>query len=91
VIAVYTNILVYAHRADSSFHDRARAALESLAAGPRPWAIPWPCMRRFFAVVTHPRSYKTATPSQTVFAQLRALQSLANLAFIVLPGKTASV
>jgi predicted nucleic acid-binding protein len=91
VIAVDTNILVYAHRADSPFHDRARAAPETPAAGPRPWAIPWPCVLEFFAVVTHPRIYKTATPTQTVFAQLRALQSLANLAFIVLPGKTASV
>jgi toxin-antitoxin system PIN domain toxin len=82
VIAVDTNILVYAHRADSPFHDRARSVLESLAAGPRPWAIPWPCVHEFFAVVTHPRIYKTVTPTDTVFAQLRALQSLANLAFI---------
>ncbi len=82
MIAVDTNILVYAHRADSPFHDRARSALESLAAGPRPWAIPWPCVHEFFAVVTHPRIYKTATPTQMVFAQLRALQSLPNLAFI---------
>lgn len=82
MIAVDTNILVYAHRADSPFHDRARSALEFIAAGPRPWAIPWPCVHEFFAVVTHPRIYKTATPIETVFAQLRALQSLANLAFI---------
>jgi toxin-antitoxin system PIN domain toxin len=82
VIAVDTNILVYAHRADSPFHARARSLLETLAAGPGPWAIPWPCVHEFFAVVTHPRIYKTATPPETVFAQLRALQALANLAFI---------
>jgi uncharacterized protein len=82
VIAVDTNILVYAHRADSPFHDRARAALESLAAGARPWAIPWPCAHEFFAVVTHPRIYRTATPADTAFAQLRALAAVANLAFI---------
>jgi uncharacterized protein len=82
VIAVDTHILVYAHRADSPFHDRARSTLESLAAGPRPWAIPWPCAHEFFAVVTHPRIYKTVTPTDTVFAQLRALQALANLIFI---------
>jgi toxin-antitoxin system PIN domain toxin len=82
VIAVDTNILVYAHRADSPFHDRARSVLESLAAGPQPWAIPWPCVHEFFAVVTHPRIYKTVTPTETVFAQLRALQAPANLACI---------
>ena len=82
MIALDTNILVYAHRADSPFHDQARSVVESLAAGPRTWAIPWPCVHEFFAVVTHPRIYKTVTPSDTVFAQLRALHSLANLAFI---------
>jgi toxin-antitoxin system PIN domain toxin len=82
VIAVDTNILVYAHRTDSPFHERARSALESLAAGARAWAIPWPCAHEFFAIVTHPRIYKTATPPETAFAQLRALQALANLAFI---------
>ena len=63
MIAVDTNILVYAHRADSPFHDRARLILESLATGARAWAIPWPCAHEFFAVVTHPRIYKTATPA----------------------------
>jgi uncharacterized protein len=82
VIAVDTNILVYAHRADSPFHERARSALESLASGAREWAIPWPCAHEFFAIVTHPRIYKTATPPETAFSQLRALHGLANLAFI---------
>ena len=82
MIAVDTNILVYAHRTDSPFHARARAALESLAGGAREWAIPWPCAHEYFAVVTHPRIYKTFTPAETAFAQLRSLQALANLAFI---------
>ena len=82
MIAVDTNILVYAHRADSPFHDRARLTLESLAVGRRTWAIPWPCAHEFFAVVTHPRIYKTATPASTAFAQLRALQTLSNLLFL---------
>lgn len=82
MIAVDTNVLVYAYRTDSPFHARARAALESLARGAREWAIPWPCAHEFFAVVTHPRIYKTATPAETAFAQLSTLQALANLAFI---------
>jgi toxin-antitoxin system PIN domain toxin len=82
VVAVDTNILVYAHRTDSPFHERARSAIETLASGAREWAIPWPCVHEFFAVVTHPRIFKTATPAETAFAQLRALGTLANLAFI---------
>lgn len=65
MIAVDTNILVHAHRSDSSFHARARSALEMLAAGVRQWAIPWPCAHEFFAIVTHPRIFRTATPALT--------------------------
>lgn len=82
MIAVDTNVLVYAHRADSPFHERARSAIESLASGAREWAIPWPCAHEFFAIVTHPRIYRTPTPAGTAFAQLRALGALTNLAFI---------
>ena len=82
MIAVDTNILVYAHRTDSPFHEQARSTIEALASGVRQWAIPWPCAHEFFAIVTHPRIYKTATPAETAFAQLRALSALANLAFI---------
>ena len=82
MIAVDTNILVYAHRTDSPFHESARRAIETLAADPRPWSIPWPCAHEFFAVVTHPRIYRTPTPASTALRQLRALESLANLAFI---------
>jgi len=82
VIAVDTNILVYAHRADAPFHEPARSALESLAVGASQWAIPWPCVHEFFAIVTHPRIYRTATPPETAFAQLRALRALPHLAVI---------
>ncbi|MCX7231777.1 MAG: PIN domain-containing protein [Burkholderiales bacterium] len=82
MIAVDANILVYAHRDDSPFHERARSTLESLANGPREWAVPWPCAHEFFAIVTHPRIYRTATPPATALAQLRALHALSNLVFI---------
>ena len=82
MIAVDTNILVYAHRGDSPFHDRARSALESLANASREWAVPWPCAHEFLAIVTHPRIYRTATPPATALAQLHALHALPNLVFI---------
>ncbi|MCI0569497.1 MAG: PIN domain-containing protein [Myxococcaceae bacterium] len=62
MIAVDTNILVYAHREDSPWHERARACLEELGSTRAPWAIPWPCIHEFLAVVTHPRIYAPPTP-----------------------------
>jgi toxin-antitoxin system PIN domain toxin len=61
MIAVDTNILVYAHRADSPFHHEARSALEHLASAGRTWGVPWPCVHEFLAVVTHPRIYVPPT------------------------------
>jgi hypothetical protein len=40
VIGVDTNLLVYAHREDSPWHDGACACVAGLAEGRTPWAIP---------------------------------------------------
>jgi uncharacterized protein len=55
VIAIDTNILVYAHRQDSQFHSAAAAAITELARSPAPWALPWPCLHEFYSVVTPPK------------------------------------
>ncbi len=60
MIAVDTNLLVYAHRRESRHHGGARDALRALAEGREPWAIPWPCLYEFFSVVTNPRIWKQA-------------------------------
>ena len=57
MIAVDTNVLVYAHRADSPFFEAARAFVRDLAQGRAAWAIPWPCVHEFYAITTHPRRY----------------------------------
>ncbi len=65
MIAVDTNLLVYAHRQDNPFHASARQAITRLAEGRASWAIPWPCLHEFLAIVTHPRIYSPpSTPSQ---------------------------
>jgi uncharacterized protein len=53
VIAVDTNILVYAHVPSFPQHETALAALNSLMTLGRPWAIPVPCVHEFCSVVTH--------------------------------------
>lgn len=62
MIAVDTNILVYAHRVDADWHAPAAHAINLLANGAGPWAIPWPCVHEFLAVVTHPRIFAPPTP-----------------------------
>jgi len=57
VIAVDTNILVYAHRRDSQFHQGAARLIAEMAESPAQWALPWPCLHEFYSVVTHPRIY----------------------------------
>jgi len=62
LIAVDTNILVYAHREDSPFHISALRQIIKLAEAPGMWAIPWPCLHEFIGIVTHPRVYVPSTP-----------------------------
>lgn len=62
MIAVDTNLLVYAHRSESPFHAAAKRCIATLAESRLPWAIPWPCVHEFCAVVTNPRAFKTPTP-----------------------------
>jgi uncharacterized protein len=72
LIAVDTNILVYAHRRDAVWFDKARDALLGLAEGAEPWAIPWPCLYEFLAVVTHPRIFATPSPLDVAVDQVDA-------------------
>ncbi|MFN2334338.1 MAG: type II toxin-antitoxin system VapC family toxin [Wenzhouxiangellaceae bacterium] len=72
MIAVDTNILVYAHREDSPFHTIACKCIEMLATGPGAWAIPWPCLHEFQSVVTHPRVFDPPTPLAAALGQVDA-------------------
>jgi predicted nucleic acid-binding protein len=72
VIAVDTNILVYAHREDAPFHLPAARCLSELAQGRSAWAIPWPCLHEFLSVVTHSRIYKPASTIVEAIDQIDA-------------------
>ena len=62
MIAVDSNILIYAHREDSPFHAGAVKRMRELVEGQANWGIPWPCLHEFLAIVTHPRIYAPPTP-----------------------------
>ena len=72
MIAVDTNLLVYAHREDSPWHAPALDAITRLAEGRSAWAIPWPCLHEFLAIVTHPRIYRPPTPLAQALDQMDA-------------------
>ena len=61
MIALDTNVLVYAHRRDSRWHRPAADVVRELAEGRDPWAIPWPCIHEFLAIATHRRIYDPAS------------------------------
>ena len=72
MIAVDTNILVYAHREDSEWYAAALEQLTVLAEGKAAWTIPWPCVHEFLAIVTHPRIFSPPTPLSVAVAQVDA-------------------
>ena len=85
MIALDTNLLVYAHREDSPWHEGASRCVAELAEGRAAWAIPWPCVHEFLAVVTHPRIYLPPTPLALALDQVAAWIEVPTL---VLLGET---
>ncbi len=84
MIAVDTNLLVYAHRKDSEWNHAAFACIQALAENGATWAIPWPCIHEFMAVVTHPRIYR---PPSTLEAALHQVQAWLASPSLVLLGE----
>ena len=70
MIAVDTNLLVYAHRSDSEWNGPAYCAVGQLSTGA--WAIPWPCIHEFVSVVTHPRIYNPPSTLEQAIDQVDA-------------------
>jgi toxin-antitoxin system PIN domain toxin len=82
MIAVDTNILIYAHRADSPWNARADRVIAELAEGTSQWAIPWPCLHEFLAIVTHPRIYNPPTPLADAIEQIQCWLESPNLVLL---------
>lgn len=72
MIAVDSNILIYAHRKDAEWHAPAREKLAGLAQGRGAWAMPWPCIHEFLSIVTHPRIFSPPTPLAAAIDQVEA-------------------
>jgi toxin-antitoxin system PIN domain toxin len=81
MIAVDTNILVYAHRVDLPQHAEAVAALRVLAEGGPSWAIAWPSIHEFYAVVTNAR-FRPPSPPRLALLAIRNLVASPSLRLI---------
>jgi hypothetical protein len=73
VIAVDTNLLVYAHRAGCPEHTAARRAIEDAANTAGGWGIPSPCLLEFWSVATHPSSIGGGSPPSSARRFIEAL------------------
>jgi toxin-antitoxin system PIN domain toxin len=86
VIAVDTNILVYAHREELPRHSQALAELTRLAQGAERWAIPVFCLGEWLRVITHPAVF--SPPHSSAEAAEAAERLLASPSLVVLaPGE----
>jgi uncharacterized protein len=72
LIALDSNLLIYAHRRDNEAYLAARSRLDELAVGQAPWAIPYPCVHEFIRNVTDPRLYADPTSLDRAFEQIEA-------------------
>ena len=72
MIAVDTSLLVHAHREDSPWHEAAYKRVAELAEGRAAWAVSWPCLHEFLAIVTHPRIFSPPTPLPVALDQVEA-------------------
>ena len=85
MIAVDTNVLIYAHRAETDLHATAAGELVALAEGAAHWGLPIFCAVEFLRVVTHRRVFN---PPSTLAQAVDFLEgvSASPSCRIILPG-----
>lgn len=70
MIALDTNVLVYAHRSDLPLHRRAFDVVAEALAGRAPVGLCWPVLQEFLAVVTNARIFTDPTSLDHAFKQV---------------------
>lgn len=73
MIAVDTNVLVYAHRAEAPQHAPALSWISYLAEGSGSWGIPMSCLTEFVRVVTHRKVFTRPSTLEETIAWLKIL------------------
>lgn len=86
MIAVDTNVLIHAHRAEMPRHEESLAAVRRLAEGITPWGLPVFALAEFVRVTTHPRILAPPSSLDEAFAALDALRGSPSCRILV-PGR----
>ncbi len=72
MIAIDTNILIYAHRKDTPWHKKADQFLTEVAESGIGWSIPYTCLHEFYAKVTHPKIFNPPSSIKEAILQIEA-------------------
>lgn len=72
MIAVDTNLLVYAHRRETPFHQEAKTAIAELAERGQRWGIPVHCLHEFYAITSNARIFSPPSTPEQVVSQIEA-------------------
>jgi toxin-antitoxin system PIN domain toxin len=83
VLAVDTNVLVYAADADSQFHAPCRHWLERQRARPEAWYTTWAILYEFLRVTTHARVMRRPWRAPAAWEFVTALLESPGLAVLV--------
>ncbi|HEU4703474.1 MAG TPA: TA system VapC family ribonuclease toxin [Conexibacter sp.] len=87
MIAVDSNLLIYAHRFGNVWNESAYELMRELSEGMRPWALPYPCVHEFLRNVTEPRIYEDPTPVDAALQQVIAWASVPSARLIGESGR----
>jgi uncharacterized protein len=91
VIAVDTNILVYAADADSQWHAGSRNWIERRRSQPDAWYVTWPILYEFMRVTTHPRVLRRPWSIAEAWGFVSTLLGSPGLAVLVATERHAAV
>jgi uncharacterized protein len=91
VLAVDTNVLIYAADADSQFHAPCRDWLERQRVRPDAWYTTWGIVYEFLRVTTHPRVMRRPWSVLAAWEFVSALLASPGLALLVPTQRHADV
>ncbi len=91
MLAVDTNVLVYAADLDSRFHGPCSAWLEHQQRRPGAWYTTWPIIYEFLRVTTHPRILRRPFSASVAWEFVTALLASPGLAVLVPTERHADV
>jgi toxin-antitoxin system PIN domain toxin len=91
VLAVDTNILVYAADVDSQFHKPCREWLQRQRGRPDAWYTTWPVLYEFLRVTTHPRVMRQPWSISVAWEFVTALLASPGLGVLVPTQRHADV